>query len=226
VLTGAYRDARVAFLGRRELPSKVEPEVAAERCRELLGLVPAQVAHNRQCHSTRIVAPGSRPVEADGLVTSLPDLALAVFTADCVPVLLAAPGAVAAIHAGWRGLAGGIVRDGARELATRAEAPTDRIVAWVGPCIGGCCYEVGEEVAGRVAAAATPDVVIPRQPRPHLDLSGAARAQLEAAGVEDVRWWRHCTACSSERWWSHRREAGRAGRNYSLVWRAGPSRAS
>lgn len=221
LLTDRHGDARVLWLGREELPHRVEPPAVLERARAWLPDLPEQVRHNRQCHSARVIEADDAPGAADGLMTSRADMALAVFTADCVPVLLAAPGAVAALHAGWRGLAAGLVGIGVARLAERTEVSPQRLAAWIGPCIAGCCYEVSEEVAERVAAASAPEVVLPRHPRPHLDLPGAARAQLEAAGVEDVRWLRHCTGCAPQRWWSHRREAGRAARNYALVWRAG-----
>jgi YfiH family protein len=212
--------ARVLFLGRRALSHRVEPAAALERARALHARLPATLLHNRQCHSARVVEAGAVPASADGLFTSRSDVALAVFTADCVPVLLAAPGAVAALHAGWRGLAASIVRTGARALVARCGGAAQSVVAWIGPCIGGCCYEVSEEVAERVAAAGAPGAVIPRSPRPHLELAFAAREQLAAAGVENVRWLRHCTSCAPDHWWSHRREAGRAARNYALVWRS------
>jgi YfiH family protein len=219
LLSDRHADVRVLWLGREELPHRVEPPAALSRARELEPRAPERVCHNRQCHSARVVEASRTPVDADGLLTSESGLALSVFTADCVPVLLAAPGAVAALHAGWRGLAERIVATGAAQLAAHAGAPPHRLVAWIGPAIGACCYEVSEEVAERVAAAGAADVVLPHHPRPHLDLPGAARAQLEAAGVEDVRWLRHCTGCAPQRWWSHRRESGQAARNYALVWR-------
>jgi YfiH family protein len=216
----------VLFLGRRELPLRLDPADAWARGRATDASLPAVACHNRQCHSARLVEAGPREQEADGLFTLRRDIALAVFTADCAPVLFAASGGVGAVHAGWRGLAAGIVRAGARELAVRTGAPERSMVAWIGPCIGGCCYEVGEDVAERVAAAGAPAAVIPRRPRPHLDLAAAAREQLADAGVEDVRWLRHCTACTPTRWWSHRREAGQAGRNYAWIWRAGEAASS
>lgn len=207
------------FLGRRELPQRVEPVEALARARALDSGLPSSVFHNQQCHSARVVEAGPIPAAADGLLTTRTDVALAVFTADCVPVLLSGPGAVAALHAGWRGLAAAIVRSGAQELVARCGG-TAGVVAWIGPCIGGCCYEVSAEVAEQVAAAGAAEAVLPRQPRPHLDLARAAREQLAAAGIEEVRWLRHCTSCAADRWWSHRREAGQAARNYALVWRS------
>ena len=83
------------FLGRRELPQRVEPTEALARARALDSGLPVSVFHNRQVHSARVVEAGPTPAEADGLLTARTDVALAVFTADCVPVLIAGPGAVA-----------------------------------------------------------------------------------------------------------------------------------
>ena len=80
--------------------------------------------------------------EADGLVTRTPELALMVFSADCVPILMEGDGVVAAVHAGWRGTAKGIVAKAVAEM----DCPADTIRAWIGPAIGPCCYQVGEEV--------------------------------------------------------------------------------
>ena len=144
-------------------------------------------------------------------------LALTVVTADCVPVLIGAGERLAAVHAGWRGLAGSILA----ATLDRLEG-AGSVTAWIGPAIGSCCYEVGEEVAERVLAASSNrrDLITegPRG-RPHLDLVGAARAQLAAGGVENVHAVGVCTKCDDERLWSYRREGKAAGRNVSAVWR-------
>jgi hypothetical protein len=103
----------------------------------------------------------------------------------------------------------------------RAAAPRpERWTAWIGPAIGACCYEVGYEVAEEVAAASAPEVVtFGPAGRPHLDLPGAARRQLEMAGVDDVRCLVRCTRCDAERLWSYRRQGKAAGRNYGFIWR-------
>ncbi len=136
-------------------------------------------------------------------------------TADCVPVLLAGEGRIAAAHAGWRGIAAGIVGAVVDRLAV---APA-RLHAWIGPSIGRCCYEVGDDVAARVAEASDPAVVLlGSRYRPHLDLGAAVESQLKAAGVARVSAVRHCTRCDPERLWSYRREGPAAGRNVSFVW--------
>jgi hypothetical protein len=171
----------------------------------------------RQVHSASVI--DARPGDngpGDALTTGLPGLGLAVVTADCVPVLLAAGSEIAAVHAGWRGLAGRIVPAAVERLWRRQRGA---IIAWIGPAIGPCCYEVGEDVAARVAGASAPEVIRDgTRGRPHLDLAAAARLQLRGLGVEDVRETGGCTRCD-ERLCSYRRDGPRAGRNVALIWR-------
>ncbi len=182
------------------------------------------VAAARQVHSGRVLEAGPGPCgEGDALWTARRGLALSVITADCVPVLLAAagaqrgasPGPVAAIHAGWRGIEAGVV---ARTVRALEVAPAE-LSAWIGPAIGACCYEVSDEVAARVAAASHERVVVlgPGE-RPHLDLPGAVRHQLLAAGVPEPRIVVRCTRCDAGSLWSYRREGKGAGRNLAYVW--------
>ena len=111
--------------------------------------------------------------EADGHALAAPGLAAMVLTADCIPVALGAQGAVAALHAGWRGLAGGVLEEGVRAL--RELGGSGDIVAVVGPCAGACCYEVGEEVHAAFAG-------VHREGR-LIDLRAIAHERLLAAGV-------------------------------------------
>jgi YfiH family protein len=177
-----------------------------------------QAAWLRQVHSASVVeaAPGLCG-EADALVTRQPGLALAVATADCVPVLLGADGAVAAVHAGWRGIVAGVVAAAVERLAVDPR----RLTAWIGPAIGTCCYEVGPEVATLVAGASREIVATGPAGRPHLDLVAAVAAQLDATGVDEVRTVRACTRCHGDRLWSYRRDGPSTGRNWAFVWRLG-----
>jgi YfiH family protein len=179
------------------------------------------LAWAKQVHSA--VALAARPGmcgEGDALFTEEAGLALSVVTADCVPILLAGPRGLAAIHAGWRGLADGVIASALEKL----QGSSGEWTAWIGPAIGACCYEVGEDVAERVVAASGPEVVIPGPTgRPHLDLPHAARLQLAAAGVGEVNVLPRCTRCDTEKLWSYRREGKRAGRNMAFIWRM-PSR--
>jgi YfiH family protein len=162
--------------------------------------------------------------EYDALVTNLPDLALVVSTADCLPLLIHDPvrGAVAAVHAGWRSTA---KRIAARALEAMATAygtdPKDCRVA-IGPGVRGCCYEVGDEVTRAMAVALPTWEAHAEGTRPNhwrLDLAGVNRALLEAAGVRsrriaDVGL---CTACRTDLFFSHRAEKARTGRMMNLI---------
>jgi YfiH family protein len=203
-------DVEVRFTGRG--PTNDREEI-------LRAIEPAAppLAWAKQIHSA--VALPARPGicgEGDALYTGETGLALSVVTADCVPVLIAGPEGIAAVHAGWRGIAGGVIS------ATLDKMKGDRgeLTAWVGPAIGPCCYEVGEDVAAQMVAASGPEVAIPGpNGKPHLDLPAAARLQLEAAGVRQVLVLDHCTRCDEETLWSYRREGKGAGRNLAFIWR-------
>ena len=128
---------------------------------------------------------------------------------------------IAAVHAGWRGIVAGVVAATVRRLAELGAADPAAWTAWIGPAIGGCCYEVGSEVAEQVAAASTTDAVLawPDATKPHLDLARAVLAQLTAAGVTDLHPLVSCTQCDRERLWSYRRDGTAAGRNVALIWK-------
>ncbi len=179
---------------------------------------PADLAWLRQIHSARVRQAAAGPCgEGDALTTRRPGLALSVVTADCVPVLLAGDGEIASIHAGWRGIAAGIVG------ATLARLDHSvGLSAWLGPAIGPCCYEVSDDVARLVTAASEPAVARPgRGARPHLDLHAAVESQLRRAGVARIRRAADCTRCSPDILWSYRREGPGAGRNLAFVWMRG-----
>lgn len=187
--------------------------------RALEALLPGGIsaAWARQIHSCRVLRaePGENP-EGDALVTKEPGLAVAVVTADCVPVLLTSRFRVAAVHAGWRGLVSRILP----AAIQRFEEPIDR--AWIGPSIGACCYEVGEDVAEQVCRASC-ETIRREKPgrRPHLDLAAAAAFQLRAAGVEEIVPVGGCTRCEEQKLWSYRRDGSSAGRNLAAIWRLG-----
>ena len=146
-----------------------------------------------------------RPADGDGQVTSNPALTPLVQVADCLPVALSGERGVAMLHCGWRGLASGIVAAGVREVGASAAA--------IGPGIGPCCYEVGDEVLG--AFAELGDGIADGR---MLDLREVARRLLAAAGVDAVESTGICTSCEPELFFSHRRDAGRTGRQAGLVW--------
>ncbi len=196
-----------------------------------LGLDPARIPIGRQVHGAElafhakpqepspVARPGSAIPEVDGHVVTEPGLAPLVFTADCLPVALSGPGGVAMLHCGWRGLAAGIVAEGAEAVGA-----TD---AAIGPGIGPCCYEVGPEVltafsalGDGITAADGPKSHVDggKSARRRLDLVEVARRLLLAAGVERIAAAGLCTSCEPELFFSHRRDAGRTGRQGGLAW--------
>lgn len=221
-----------------------EPAAVEENRRRLvgaLGIPGDRVAFGRQVHGSELATaagpqrcafsangadkahrnPGA-VAEVDGQVVAEPGIAALVFVADCLPVALRGPGGVAMLHCGWRGLAGGIVAAGAAAVGA-----TD---AAIGPGIGPCCYEVGEEVLGAFSglgegiatAAPSPGDGVGVSTRPRLDLPEVARRLLAEAGVERVRSAGLCTSCERELFFSHRRDAGRTGRQAGLAWLGEP----
>lgn len=212
------REARVRFVGRG-------PRVRfGEALTAITGDETLGVARMYQTHSadSQAVEVAGIAGEGDALYTRRRGLAVAVVTADCVPVLVEAGEWVAAIHAGWRGLVAGVVPKTLAKLA-REEGTGDPATwrAWIGPVNGACCYEVGREVADHVAAASTPEAIV-EQPadgaKPHLDLIAAARHQLAHLGVP-ATWLLRCTQCDADGLYSYRRNGQRAGRNHAFIWR-------
>ncbi|HEY4451451.1 MAG TPA: polyphenol oxidase family protein [Solirubrobacteraceae bacterium] len=190
--------------------------LARERLRRQIGV--RALARGHQVHGTAVTRvvelpaqdADAPPVSADGQATALAGVAAMVLAADCLPVALGTRGAVAMVHAGWRGLAAGVLAEGVRAL--RELAPGARaggIVAVIGPGAGACCYEVGAEVQRAFPGA--------HHRARTIDLRAIAREQLDAAGVSAVRAVGGCTICD-ERYFSHRREGVRAGRQAGVAW--------
>jgi YfiH family protein len=196
-----------------------EPERVGENRRRLTDSLERDsvgVVMGRQVHGTnlqrhegpqdpRVYADVVRsPDEVDAQATSNPDLTPLVMVADCLPVAMVGKGGVAMAHCGWRGLAGGIVDEAASAVDAQAAA--------IGPGIGPCCYEVGEEV---LAAFEGLDGVARGR---MLDLTAVATALLGRAGVDAVESSGLCTSCNAELFYSHRRDGERTGRQAGLVW--------
>lgn len=166
------------------------------------------------------LSPGAPQPEADGAFTTEPGLACTVMVADCLPILLAAPGGrgVAALHAGWRGLAGagtmqgvGIVHTGVRALCAATGSTPAELRAWLGPCIGPERFEVGPDVLrgfGRDPDHCAVDArFVPSTPGKWLaDLSGLARDILQTLGVQDISGGDACTVSDASRFFSFRRD--------------------
>ena len=209
-LVARLGDARVLFTART---LDLRAPAGHERLRELTGL---PVARCSQVHGREVVRLTTRPddgarPEADGIATNVPGVAALVLTADCLPVALHAPGAVAMVHAGWRGLAAGVLDEGLQAL--RELGGDGPVLAAIGPGAGGCCYEVGEEV--REAFADVPEARDGRT----IDLPTVARKRLRDAGVAEVQDAGICTMCD-ERFFSHRRDRGTTGRQGGVAWLA------
>ncbi|HEX4806757.1 MAG TPA: polyphenol oxidase family protein [Conexibacter sp.] len=181
---------------------------------EAIGLPLEAVVQGRQVHGARVErrATGDGALsDADGQATAERGLAALVLTADCLPIALIAPGAVAMVHAGWRGLAAGVVEEGVaavRELSNDAE-----VRAAIGPGAGGCCYEVGPDVHAAFGRSATgPE---------RIDLKAIARERLARAGVAEVHDVAICTLCADPAlFFSHRRDGGVTGRQAGIAWRS------
>ncbi len=167
-----------------------------------------------QVHGTAVAraeAPGVIPA-CDAVVARRPGLTVTVRVADCLPVLLASPDeGLALVHAGWRGLAGGVLE----AAVARFRAPGE-LQAWLGPALGPCCFEVGPEVAERFPAAS-----VRRFPgrRPHVDLAGAAALRLRGLGVrqDNISSPGPCTRCHQHLLHSHRGSGGGPGRNLAYA---------
>jgi purine-nucleoside/S-methyl-5'-thioadenosine phosphorylase / adenosine deaminase len=213
VSEGPFESLNLGLLTEDDPGSVVENR---RRLTAALGLSLERVAIGRQVHGDGLAThagpqpgipfadSGGEIPAVDGHVTSEPGLAALVFVADCLPVALAGPHGVAMLHCGWRGLAAGLVARGAAAVGA-----TD---AAIGPGIGPCCYEVGDEVLD--AFAGLDGIASGRR----LDLAEVARRLLREAGVERIETAGLCTSCEAKLFFSHRRDAGRTGRQAGLVW--------
>ena len=218
-------------LGNRNATDGDDPDVVA-RNRELLvehARLPSTPHWLRQVHGVGVgrfdgrvgdTVDGDTEPEADAAVTSTPGSVLAILTADCLPVLLCADDGneVAAAHAGWRGLAGGVIE----ATVAAMHAPAERLMAWLGPAAGPQHYEVGMEVYDAFVAPdwAAGSAFVSTRPRHwHVDLFALARRRLCAAGVlpERIHGSDLCTIADPQRFYSHRRDR-RTGRMASVIW--------
>lgn len=206
----------IRFVGRTGPAPKAR---RAAVLRQLEG-APSEIAWVKQRHSAVVRRASSGSCgDGDALWTRRSGLALAIVTADCVPVVCGRPGAVAAIHAGWRGLVAGVIGATLDELP----GPRKELEAWLGPAIGPCCYEVDEEVAQLVTASSDDSARRVGDPskKPHVDLHRAAEIQLRRLGVERIHRVDACTRCNPGILWSHRGGSEANGRNLSFAWLGG-----
>ena len=200
-----------------------DPENVTENYRILgsaVGFTPEQLVLTKQTHTDIVLPVGQEQLgaglfapempECDGLITNTPGVGLAVFTADCTPILLHDPitGAVGAVHAGWRGTAAAI---GARAVAAMAKhygCIPKNIRAAIGPNIAQCCFETDGDVPQAMLARygdAAREFIQARGDKYYLDLKGINALSLKQAGVESISVSSLCTACEPDRFWSHRK---------------------
>jgi polyphenol oxidase len=189
-------------------------------------------ARVRQVHADRVVvarAQGQPGEEADAVISTTGGVAACVLVADCVPILLADPrsGAVAAVHAGWRGTIAGIAARAVEALAREVGAAPGDLVAAIGPGIGPCCFEVDPDLAARFREVLGRRVADVRERGSRVDLFLANELVLRDAGLHPrhVEVVGRCTSCDTEAFFSHRRDAGRCGRQVGFIApeRHGPS---
>ncbi len=183
---------------------------------------PDNLATVTQIHSADVlVADGRTGVlgPADAIVGHGSPMLLGIKTADCLPILLVDPvnRAIGAVHAGWRGTVAKIADKAIRKMCERFGSDPGKMHAAMGPGIGSCCFEIGNEVAEQFGEYA--NAVLNRKPRPHLDLSKVNHRQLQLAGVPTSQIYDsgQCTMCRVDDFYSHRKEKEQAGRMVTFV---------
>jgi YfiH family protein len=199
-----------------------DPRRVLQNRDKLRARLPAEPAWLTQVHGTRVVRAeqAEDAPQADAAIATTPGVVCAIQTADCLPVLLAdADGrAVGAAHAGWRGLAHGVLED---TVGALCEAGAGDILAWLGPAIGPQRFEVGQEVfdafAGRDAELASAFASAGRPGKYLADLYALATRILRKAGVRDIAGGGFCTVSDARRFYSYRRD-GVTGRMATLIW--------
>ncbi len=189
---------------------------------QTLGLNSARVATARQVHGARVTVVGAdqrgtAQPQTDSLISAEPGTCLLLRFADCLPLMLYDPvrRAIALVHAGWRGLVAGVVRNTVLRLQHAFACRPRDLVAGLGPTIGPCCYEVGPDLILKLQRVFDDprQFLLPQPPgTPHFDLPGAVRWQLRQEGVQQIEASGMCTACHTDEFFSHRAEQGRTGR--------------
>jgi YfiH family protein len=209
-----------------------EPALVAQNRRVLASAVardPAGFAMGLQVHGADLQVHETRPratpyverglqmTEADAQLTGHAEVTPIVLVADCLPVVLAAPGAAGVLHCGWRGVAGSLVPRAVNAIAGLAGVSSGELSASLGPGIRSCCYAVGEEVLSAFRTRGHDEPIVGAD---RLDLALAVRSELEWAGVKGDRIFdvALCTSCHPRLFFSHRRDGGVTGRQAGLAW--------
>jgi YfiH family protein len=201
-------------------------DVRHEGAAKFRALLPAEPRWLKQVHGVGVVDASryARPVEADAAFTKDKGVVCTVMAADCMPVLLAEEKgeAVAAVHAGWRGLSAGVVEATVRAMGV----PAQRLLAWLGPAIGPNAYEVGAEVREAFVAkdSRAESAFVPTRPGHwNLDLYAVARQRLASLGITRVSGGDFCTHTEKERFFSYRRDKAMQ-RMAAAIWLQSPPR--
>jgi polyphenol oxidase len=223
--TGAYAGLNLSFRVGDD-PQVVKDNICDMK--KAVGIHERRIITMKQVHGDYIVEVKDNNLkeagEGDGMITDVPEAFLGVLTADCVPILFVVPQrrCVAVVHAGWRGTVAGIAANMVRRFKDHYSVDPHQIEAALGPAIGACCYEVGDDVArplmgkwGNHAGAA----IEQRNGKPHVDLRVLNRAILEQAGIPSAQIFRigPCTSCAQGEFFSYRREKSQTGRQISFI---------
>ena len=202
-----------------------------------LGISTDDIVCSTQIHGThirrvstedrgRLFMPPSHPLftpfQADGLITDTPGVALMVFTADCVPILLYDPQkkVAGAVHAGWRGTVADIAGVAVRKMTDEFACSPDSINAAIGPCISKCCFETDIDVADAVTSALGEDAsgcITQRDNKYMIDLKEINRIFLTKTGVTNITISDECTSCLDNKYWSHRKTQGHRGSQAAII---------
>lgn len=212
-------------LGRREEDRAENLAENKKRVAKAFGIDADRIFTVSQVHGDRIVIidnAGTAPEEvkcrgADGIITNVKGIAVGVLTADCVPILLydSKNKVAAAVHAGWKGTAPRIAKKAVEVMIERYRSRPQDIAAAIGPAIGSCCYEVGQEVVDAVGYRGNASVQ--REGKWYLDLPKANLLQLQEMGIADIDVSGICTSCRTDLFFSHRGEIGKTGRQLSFI---------
>lgn len=225
--TGGVSSGHLASLnlGRREEDRAENLAENKKRVAKSFGTDADKIFTVSQVHSDRIViidrtdtAPEEvKPFEADAIITDIKGISIGILTADCVPLLFldSRNKVMAAVHAGWKGTASKIASKTVKMMIERFESRPQEIKAAIGPAIGACCYEVGQEVLDAVGYRGNASVQ--REGKWYLDLPRANLLQLQEMGVADIDVSGICTSCRTDLFFSHRGEKGKTGRQLSFI---------
>lgn len=229
-VSGGHLSSLNLGMHRGDTPENVEENYA--RLGAAVGFSPADTVFTRQVHGDVVQRVGRRQrgrglrflVEepCDGLITDEPGVALTVFSADCTPILLYDPvkHAVGAVHAGWRGTAAQIAKRAVEAMGREFGCDAADIRAAIGPCISMCCFETDADVPQAMLASFGGEAeafIRPNGEKYYVNLKGLNELALRQAGVRTVDVAQECTACQTQRFWSHRRVGNERGSLAAII---------